>query len=74
MVNIVTSFPIGSGWRAMVFLRRKHRPEQFFAEVREEILFLTGFLWTSAGVCIYAPRAGFQSHEPGIVTRLVSAS
>ncbi|KPP95305.1 MAG: Tenuivirus NS-3 Protein [Bacteroidetes bacterium HLUCCA01] len=70
MVNIVTSFRDGR-WRAMVFLRRKHRPEQFFAEGEEQILFSPASV-DFGGVCITPLERDFNRMNRELLTDMFS--
>jgi len=38
MMNILSSYEEGSGWRIIIFFRKKHRPDAYFAEDDSNIL------------------------------------
>lgn len=59
MLNILCSFEQNK-WRLIVFLRKKHRPVQFFAEGDEKILFSPASV-DFGGVCITPVEKDFSS-------------
>src|SRR5690606_10063690 len=59
MLNILCSFE-QEKWRLIVFLRKKHRPTQFFAEGDEKILFSPASV-DFGGVCITPVEKDFNS-------------
>ncbi|HAC14421.1 MAG TPA: DUF4922 domain-containing protein [Bacteroidetes bacterium] len=59
MLNILCSFE-QSKWRLIIFLRKKHRPTQFFAEGDDKILFSPASV-DFGGVCITPVEKDFNS-------------
>jgi hypothetical protein len=59
MVNVLTSFENGR-WRVIVFLRRRHRPAQFFLEGDAQILFSPASV-DFGGVCITPVQKDFEN-------------
>ncbi len=59
MVNVLTSYRDGT-WRIIVFLRKKHRPNQFFLEGDDQILFSPASV-DFGGVCITPVQKDFES-------------
>ena len=58
MLNILVSFK-GGLWRVIVFLRKKHRPERYFAESDEKMLFSPASV-DFGGVCIIPVERDFH--------------
>jgi hypothetical protein len=54
MMNILSSFETGKGWRIIIFLREKHRPSHYYAAGDKNIL-LSPAAVDLGGVCI-TPR------------------
>lgn len=59
MVNVLTSFRDGT-WGVIIFLRRKHRPVQFFMDGEAQILFSPASV-DFGGVCITPVQKDFES-------------
>ncbi|MCL5030424.1 MAG: DUF4922 domain-containing protein [Bacteroidetes bacterium] len=51
MMNILSSYVDGVGWRVIIFLRNKHRPSHYFAEDGQNILISPAAV-DIGGVCI----------------------
>lgn len=66
MVNVLSSYRDGR-WRVIIFLRRKHRPEQFFAEGEEQILFSPASV-DFGGVCITPVERDFNRLNRELLT------
>lgn len=58
MLNILVSFK-GGLWRVIVFLRKKHRPDRYFAEGDEKMLFSPASV-DFGGVCIVPVERDFH--------------
>ncbi len=58
MVNVISSYR-DEAWTVIIFLRRKHRPHQFFAEGDHKILFSPASV-DFGGVCITPVEADFN--------------
>lgn len=63
MVNVLTSFE-NNRWRVIVFLRRRHRPAQFFLEDDAKILFSPASV-DFGGVCITPVERDFNQITRG---------
>lgn len=59
MMNIVSTFEEEFGWRILIFLREKHRPQSYFAEGDENLL-LSPASVDVGGVCITPLEKDFQ--------------
>jgi hypothetical protein len=66
MVNVLTAFRDGR-WRVIVFLRRRHRPEQFFREGDDRIVFSPASV-DFGGVCITPVEKDFHLMDAGLLT------
>jgi hypothetical protein len=66
MFNIITSFRDDS-WTVIVFLRRKHRPHQFFADGESKILFSPASV-DFGGVCITPVEVDFERIDRELLT------
>jgi hypothetical protein len=59
MVNVLSSFE-NNRWRVIIFLRRKHRPTQFFLDGDAQILFSPASV-DFGGVCITPVQKDFET-------------
>jgi ATP adenylyltransferase/5',5'''-P-1,P-4-tetraphosphate phosphorylase II len=70
MVNVITSYQ-NNRWCVIVFLRRKHRPTQFFLEGEEQILFSPASV-DFGGVCITPVEKDFHRIDKALLTDMFS--
>lgn len=68
MFNIISSFR-DEKWTVIVFLRRKHRPYQFFAEGDDKILFSPASV-DFGGVCITPVEVDFNRIDRELLTEM----
>ena len=66
MMNILTYYEEKFGWRIIIFLREKHRPEFYYKEGKDN------FLWSPAavdlgGICIIPLEKDFQKISKEII-------
>lgn len=66
MVNVITSYR-NERWTVIVFLRRKHRPEQFFLEGDDQVLFSPASV-DFGGVCITPVEKDFKRMSKELLT------
>jgi hypothetical protein len=68
MFNVISSYK-DSKWTVIVFLRRKHRPHQFFAEGDDKILFSPASV-DFGGVCITPVEVDFKRIDQELLTEM----
>jgi Domain of unknown function (DUF4922) len=71
MMNILSSFETGKGWRIIVFLRDKHRPERFYLPGDKNIL-LSPAAVDLGGVCITPREADFAKITKDYLIEILS--
>lgn len=70
MVNVITSYR-DHKWTTLVFLRKKHRPEQFFIEGDGQVLFSPASV-DFGGVCITPLERDFKRMDKALLTDMFS--
>lgn len=70
MVNVITSYR-DHKWTTLVFLRKKHRPEQFFLEGDGQVLFSPASV-DFGGVCITPLERDFKRMDKALLTDMFS--
>jgi len=69
MMNILCSYEEEKGWRVLVMLRSKHRPEEFYKEGTEKILFSPAAC-DYGGLCITPLEKDFNRLDKGLVNNI----
>lgn len=59
LMNIICSYRDGEGWKVIIFLREKHRPQDYYAEGKENIL-LSPAAVDLGGICITPRESDFN--------------
>ncbi len=69
MFNIISSFRDGK-WTVIVFLRRKHRPYQFFEESEDKKILFSPASVDFGGVCITPVEIDFKRIDRALLTNM----
>jgi len=59
MINLISFYEEGFGWRVIIFLRAKHRPDIYFAKESEKMLVSPAAI-DLGGVCIFPREEDFN--------------
>jgi hypothetical protein len=69
MMNILCSYNEEKGWRVLIMLRAKHRPEEFYLEGEERILFSPAAC-DYGGLCITPLEKDFNRFHSGLLEKI----
>ncbi|HEY6906900.1 MAG TPA: DUF4922 domain-containing protein, partial [Ignavibacteriaceae bacterium] len=70
MMNIITSYEEDSGWRVIIFFRKKHRPDAFFKEGEGNILISPASI-DLGGVIITPLEKDFKKIDKDIISGIL---
>jgi hypothetical protein len=59
MINLISFYEEGYGWRVIIFLRAKHRPDVFFAQDEEKMLVSPAAI-DIGGICVFPREEDFN--------------
>ncbi|QQS35904.1 MAG: DUF4922 domain-containing protein [Ignavibacteriales bacterium] len=68
-VNLLCSYEEDHGWRVIIFLRSKHRPEIYFSEKDDKLLFSPAVV-DVAGLCITPLEKDFIRLDKNLITKI----
>jgi hypothetical protein len=68
-MNIVSNYEEGSGWRLIIFLRSKHRPDIYFAEDDSKLLFSPAVV-DVGGLCITPLEKDFHRLDENLLRNI----
>ncbi|MDR3625854.1 MAG: DUF4922 domain-containing protein [Ignavibacteriaceae bacterium] len=71
MMNILSSFEAGTGWRVIIFLREKHRPALYYSTGEDNILLSPAAL-DMGGVCITPREKDFTNITKDILAEILN--
>lgn len=70
MINILSSFDGGTGWRVIIFFRKKHRPDAYFKEDDSKLLVSPASI-DLGGVLIMPREKDFKKINKEIITHIL---
>jgi hypothetical protein len=69
MINLISFYEEEFGWRAIIFLRAKHRPAVFFAEDERKMLVSPAAI-DLGGVCVFPREEDFSRITKEIIENI----
>jgi hypothetical protein len=69
MINLISFYEEEFGWRIIIFLRAKHRPDNYFAEEPEKMLVSPAAI-DLGGVCIFPREQDFNLITKEMITHI----
>jgi hypothetical protein len=69
MMNVLCSYEEEEGWRVLIMLRAKHRPEEFYKEGADNILFSPAAC-DYGGLCITPLEKDYNRFDKGLLSKI----